>query len=174
MRAHSPFDTHLCTSLPNAPAFSDCLLRRWLLCIALLSPGASPAVAATFAVDDSASMVQQPSVQLKWRERAPGRRASTAADAVTRVNLILNTRPWAGKPAKIFMLLAPQSVRVTASWMTGGTLSPGQVQSGGRTLVFNGIAPASLQDLIEVRVTADGRELGIAQRLRFSYEIEVD
>lgn len=140
----------------------------------MLLTGTLSAVAATFPVDDSASVVQQPSVQLKWRERAPGRRATTAADASTRVNLVLNTRPWAGKPAKIFMLLAPQAVRVTASWTTRGTLSPGQVQSGGRTLVFNGVVPASLQDLIEVTVTADGRELGTAQRLRFSYEIEVD
>ena len=147
-------------------------MRLSLLCCALTLQGSVQA--ATFSVDDSASVVQQPSVQLKWRERAPGARTSTLADATTRVNLVLNTRPWAGKQARVFMVLAPQPVRVTAVWTTRGTLSPGQVQSGSRTLVFAGILPASLQDQIDVTVTTDGRELGVAQRLRFSYEVEVN
>ena len=143
-----------------------------LVCVALVAPRV--AGASSFALDDSASVVQQPSVQLKWRERGPAARASSLADATTRVNVVLNPRPWLGKQARVFMLLAPQAVRVTALWTTHGILLPGQVQSGGRTLVYEGLMPGSLQDLIEVTVTTDGRELGLPQRLRFSYEIEVN
>lgn len=151
-------------------------MNRCLRALLLLLLGASPdwGAAATFVLDDSASVVQQPSVQIKWREAGPGRGASTLADASTRVNLVLNTHPWAGRAARVYMVLAPQPVRVTARWTTRGILLPGQLQSGARTLVFEGVVPATLQDLLEVMVSTDGRELGVAQRLRFTYEIELN
>ncbi len=158
----------LCTSLP---------LRRNIARLAfaggLAGCFAGAALAAgVFPLDDSASVVMAPVSQLKWRTPGPGARRDAMADAATQVQLVLNTQPWLGKHARIYMLLAPQPVRVTVRWTTRGVLLPGTLQSGGRVLVFEGNVPLSLRERLDVIVSADGRELGAAQRLQFSYEIE--
>ena len=140
--------------------------------IAVLAFIAPLGSAATFAVDDSASVVSTPVSQLRWRATGTGAQREPAADASTQVRLVLNTQPWAGHRARIYMVLAPQPVRVAVRWATRGVLLPGSLQSGGRALVFDGTVPAVLQDQLDVTVTADGRELGTPQRLKFTYEIE--
>jgi hypothetical protein len=97
-----------------------------------------------------------------------------AIDGRTRVSLSLNTRAWAGKHGRIYMLLAPQPVRFEVSWTTRGTLQPGRLEPGQRQLVFDGLVPGpTLTDTLELALSADGRELQAAQQMRFSYEIEV-
>ena len=59
--------------------------------LALISPGVS---AATFPLDDSASMVLMPMSQLRWRATGAGAQLESAADAGTQMRLVLNTQPW--------------------------------------------------------------------------------
>ena len=148
-------------------------LARWGVALALLAcAGAALAAGGTFGLDDSGSLVLNPAPQMRWRAPGPGAARDSMADASTQVQLVLNTQPWIGRRARIYMALAPQPVRVTVRWTTQGVLLPGTLQAGRRVLVFEGVVPASLRDRLDVTVSADGRELGAAQRMNFSYEIE--
>ena len=73
----------------------SCLLSAlWVACLsvlALISPGM---LAATFPLDDSASMVLMPMSQLRWRATGAGAQLESAADAGTQMRLVLNTQPW--------------------------------------------------------------------------------
>lgn len=138
-----------------------------------LAPWTSAVQAAVFPVDDSASVVQGAQQRMQWRHLGPGRAADNSADVVTSVQLVLNTQPWAGKQGRIFMVLPPQPVRVQVVWRTRGITLPGSMQSGERALIFEGRIPDAIRDRIDVRVSVDGRELSTAQRLNFSYEIEL-
>ncbi|HEY6356516.1 MAG TPA: hypothetical protein VIY30_18690 [Burkholderiaceae bacterium] len=134
----------------------------------------SPTHAAVYALDDSATIVHGGIVAMQWRSATPGPRATPSVDGRTLVSLALNTQRWAGKRGRIYMALAPQPVRCEVRWTTRGMTLPGRIEPGQRVLVFEGIVPGpTLNDTLEVSVSADGRELQLAQRLRFSYEIEV-
>ena len=130
--------------------------------------------AATYPIDDSASVVHRPLLDMQWRAPAPGAGASFAVDARTTVGLSLDTRRWAGRHGRVFMALAPQPVRCVLSWTTGGRLAAGRLEPGQRTLVYEGQLPAlPLTDTLVLHVTADGRELQAAQQLRIGYDVEV-
>jgi hypothetical protein len=132
------------------------------------------AQAATYPLDDSATIVQGGPLAMRWRSTAPGPQSNAAVDAVTVVNLSLNTQPWAGKRGRVYMRIAPQPVRFQVQWTTRGRLNGGRMESGQRVLIYDGVVPGpSLTDTLEVTVSADGRALVSAQQLRFSYEIEV-
>jgi hypothetical protein len=151
-------------------------------CKALATAGAwfallgcvAPCAAATYEIDDSASVVLSPVTPLHWRANGQGAARDSAADALTQVQLVLNTQPWAGRHGRVFMALAPQPVRVKVRWTTRGPMLAGSLQSGQRVLVYDGVLPASLRDFLELVVSADGRELNMPQRLNFSYQIDVD
>jgi hypothetical protein len=140
----------------------------------VLALAASHASATVYPVDDSATIVHQNSLAMQWRSATPGPRSTPAVDARTVVSLSLNTQRWVGKHGRVFMLLAPQPVRCQVIWTTRGLVLGGRLEPGQRTLVFDGVIPGTvLADTLELSVTADGRELQAAQRLHFSYEIEV-
>jgi hypothetical protein len=138
---------------------------------ALLWPSSK---AATHAVDDSASVAHRPVLDMQWRTPAPGAQASHAVDGRTLVSLSLDTRRWAGRHGRVFMVLAQQPLRCVLSWTTQGRLVAGRLEPGQRTLVYEGLLPAlPLTDTLVLQVTADGRELQAAQQLRIGYEVEV-
>jgi hypothetical protein len=132
------------------------------------------ALAATYPLDDSASIVQGGPLPMRWRSAAPGRQSSPAVDGHTRVTLTLNTQRFAGKRGRIYMVLAPQPVRFQVEWTTRGRLAAGRIEPGQRVLVFDDVVPGpTLNETLDVSISADGRELMTAQQLRFTYEIEV-
>ena len=135
-----------------------------------------PASAATFRVDDSATLPNESSTAMKWRSLAPSRAAGNAVEGSSVLTVRLNTAPWLNRNGKIYMALAEQPIgQVNAEWSTQGKLLPGQLVSGNRTLVYSGPIRASLiEDTIVLKLTADGRRLIAPQRLQFYFEIDVD
>jgi hypothetical protein len=135
---------------------------------------AAPAIAHVYPVDDSATVVVSGPAKMRWRTNVPRGPEAHLVDARGTVQLVLNTGPWAGKPARIYMLLAPQPLRMQVQWNGRGVFLPGRLQPGQRTLVFEGPIPGPMmRDTLDLTVTANGREMASAQRLQFSYEIEV-
>lgn len=130
---------------------------------------------ATFQVDDSLSQVQEPSAQLRWRTIIPNRATANILDAAVNVRIVLNTSPWIGKPARIYMLMPtqPQS-SLNVQWTTSGLLLPGQLFGGQRRLVFQGVIPGPrVEDWMHVAITTDARDQVTAPRTNFTFEIEV-
>ena len=158
----------------------DCaVLRAALLpivCVVSMILSASPATAATFAVDDSTSYTRDANTAMKWKLGSASRRAGSAVEGATVVTVRLNLAPWANKTGKVYMLLARQALApVKASWTTQGRLLAGQLISGNRTLVYAGpIRSAVLEDTIALTLETDGQRLVSAQRLQFYFEIDVD
>lgn len=134
------------------------------------------ATAATFAVDDSTSYTHDANTAMKWKLVAPSRRLGSLVEGATLVTVRLNLMPWANKNGKIYMALGKQAIGpVKATWTTQGRLLAGQLNSGDRTLVYAGpIRTAILEDTITLTIETDGQRLVSAQRLQFTFEIDVD
>jgi hypothetical protein len=89
------------------------------------------------------------------------------------VSLSLDTRRWAGRHGRVFMVMAPQPLACVLSWTTRGRLQAGRLEPGHRTLVYEGLLPLlPLTDTLTLQVSADGRELQAAQQLHIVYELE--
>jgi hypothetical protein len=158
------------------------LLLGVLLCCT--SGSALPAFAAqddavpsgrVFRVDDSGTVVLDPVLEMQWQP--PGASGSTSlVSASTRVSIQLNLAAWVGRTGRIYMTL-PRSPgpTVRATWRTGGTLLPGTVLSGDRTLVYAGpVTSPVMRDLIDIALEADGARLSQPEALAFGFEIELD
>lgn len=164
------------SNVPHAasPALPD---RRRLMAVGLWSALASwahSARAATYLLDDSASIVHRRELQMQWRATSPGVRGWHTVDGGTRVSLSLDTRRWAGKHGRVWMGLAPQPLACVLSWTSGGRLSAGRLEPGQRSAVYDGLVPvAPLNDTLMLQLSADGRELQASQQLRITYELEV-
>jgi len=143
---------------------------------ALLAVAPLAAAAATFRVDDSATLPNEANTPMQWRSLAPNRAVGNAVDGTSVFRVRLNTAPWLNKVGKIYMALPEQPIgTVTAEWSTQGRLLPGTLVSGNRTLVYSGpIRTPLLEDTIALRISADGRRLVSPQRLQFYFEIDVD
>ena len=142
----------------------------------MVAAAASTAQAATYRVDDSASLPRESSTSMKWRSFAPTRASGNLVEGANQVTVRLNLAPWLNRNGRIYMVLPEQPIgQVTAEWSTQGKLLPGQLQSGNRTLVYSGPIRASmLDDTILLKLTADGRRLVSPLRLDFYFEIDVD
>ena len=141
------------------------------LCLAL------PCGAATFRVDDSASIPGEGLTAMRWRSLAPDRGAgSNDVEGNLLVTVRLNLAPWVNRQGRIFMVLPQQALgQVNAEWTTQGKLIAGKITSGNRTLVYSGpIRSALLEDTIVMRIWTDGRRLVSTQRLDFNFEIDID
>lgn len=126
-------------------------------------------------IDDSATVVLDPAPKMNWRTLSPKSR-DNAIIGRTRVNVKLNTSPWLGKKAKIYMVMPAETAGTMAlEWRSSGTLQDGKLKSGGRTLVYNGvIRNPRMEDIFDVEIEADGTRVSQTQQLRISYEIEVE
>ena len=149
-------------------------MKRLLLALPLFASLASGA--ATFRVDDSASLPNEANTPMQWKSLAPNRAVGNAIEGTMVVQVRLNTAPWINKTGKIYMALPEQPIgTVTADWSTQGRLLPGSLVSGRRTLVYSGpIRTSLLEDTIALRISADGRRVVSPQRLQFYFEIDVD
>jgi len=146
------------------------------LALALLVAAPLAASAATFRVDDSATLPNEANTAMQWRSLAPNRTVGNAVEGTSVFTVRLNTAPWLNRVGKIYMALPEQPIgTVTAQWSTQGRLLPGELLSGRRTLVYSGpIRTPLLEDTIALRISADGRRLVSPQRLQFYFEIDVD
>lgn len=139
--------------------------------------GAAPATnGRVFRVDDSATVVLDPFLEMQARVPGRGSSASPLVSARTRVSVQLNLAPWVGRSGRIYMSLPRTSgPTVRAIWSTGGTLLPGSLLSGDRTVVYAGPLPEPLlRDLIDIKLEADGARLIRPEALAFGFEIEID
>lgn len=146
-----------------------------LIAMASLTTLPLTASAATFRVDDSGTRVSAPLVPMRWRTLVPGRGSDNTAEGQLQVALRLNVLPWLNRRGRIYMTLAPapSGDTIRATWRTQGRLLPGSVQSGGRTVIYEGALPSpTIEETIELIITADGRGLTSPQALQFSFEIE--
>jgi len=144
------------------------------LATALLCSTVAPA--AVYRVDDSGTVVGQPTTAMRWRKPAPGRAADDTVDGQLSVALRLNLQAWLNRRGRLYMGLEPAAdgVRVQATWQTQGRLLPGSLRDGSRTLVYEGpITDPFLQESILLHLTTDGRVLERVQSLRFFFELEV-
>ena len=152
-----------------------CFTAASLIAIASMSTWPIKASATTFRVDDSGTRMSSPLVPMRWRTLVPGRGSDNTAEGQAQVALRLNVLPWLNQRGRIYMTLAPapSGDTIQASWRTQGRLLPGRVRSGGRTVIYEGAMPAStIEETIELTITADGRGLASPQALQFSFEIE--
>lgn len=136
---------------------------------------ATAAPAATYRIDDSASLVEARSVRMKWEQVAPGSDSARVAGGLT-VQARLDVSPWQGRMGRVYLTLpVSATVPVTARWTTRGRLLPGSLRSGERVLVYAGpIATPMLEDTLEFVLQADGRELVRHERLEFAFEIDLE
>jgi hypothetical protein len=151
------------------------------LFVAVLASGEAVAVQPTadigrvFKVDDTGTVVLDPVLEMQWQP--PGEAGSSSVvSGATRVSVQLNLAAWVGRSGRIYMTL-PRTTgpTVRASWKTGGTLLPGTMASGDRTLVFAGaITGPVMRDLIDMQLRADGALLAQPEALAFGFEIELD
>ena len=151
--------------------------HRFTAAVALLLPlVAAPAVAATYRVDDSATIPLESSAVLRWRQIAPSRGGDNTVDGSTTVQVRLNLSPWLKRSGRVFLVLPEQPPgRVVVRWTTQGRLLPGQLASGQRALVFTGpIASPVLDETLVLRIETDGTRLSSSYRLAFHFEIDVD
>jgi hypothetical protein len=131
--------------------------------------------ATTAIIDDSATVVLDSTPAMNWRSVTPKNR-DNAITGRTRVNVRLATAAWLGKSARIYMVLPSEtSGSVKVAWRGQGLLQDGQLVPGQRALVYSGIIREKrMEDVIDVRVEADGTRISAPQQLRFHFEIDVD
>jgi len=144
--------------------------------ILILSLSAAPAAAATWPVDDSASLPGRATAVMQSRPPGPDRAGGAIAEGQTTVRLVLNTARWVRRSGRIYMLAAsPPSGPVEVSWTTQGRLLPGSMVTGERGLVYAGpITAAAIADTVTVRVATDARRLVADEDLAFQFEIDVE
>ena len=142
----------------------------------LLTLAAGCASAATFRVDDSASVPAESNVRLKWRDLVPGRRPDNTLEGAVGVAIRLNLAPWVNRTGRLFLVLPEQPIGVVrAKWTTQGRLLPGQLISGQRRVVYMGpITTPLLEETLALEIEADGDRLPNLHRLNFHFEIDID
>ena len=151
---------------------------RSAVLVGLLTAGVlamSPAAATTSRVDDTGTVVSDAVVPMRWKQLLPGPAADHAVQASLRVAVRLNTLRWIHQPIRLYMALAPAagSAPVHASWKTQGRWLPGSLRSGGRALVFEGVAGSALmEEALDLALQTDGRALASLQSLQFYFEID--
>lgn len=137
---------------------------------------AAPAAAATYRLDDSASMPRESTALLAWSSAVPSRSGDDALHSTIGVALRLDVGAWQGRAGRIYLVLPEQSTSgVRLAWRTQGRMLPGQATHGQRVLVFEGsIAAPYLEERLELDIEASGGQLLGTQPLNFHFEIDVD
>lgn len=146
------------------------------LTLALGAGTPAPATAATYIVDDGATIPQESTALLRWRQTAPSRANDNTMDGALTVVVRLNLAPWMNRVGRVFLALPEQGTTpVKVSWTTRGRLLPGTLTPGNRVLVLSGpITTPVLEETLVLQIEADGSRLIGKQRLKFQFEIDVD
>jgi hypothetical protein len=154
-------------------------MKARMLHLAAVAAGlvvAGTAGAATFRVDDSATIPFESSATLNWRRVAPSRGGDDTMEGSAKVQVRLNLSPWLNRVGRVFLVLPEQPPgQVAVRWTTQGRLLPGQLVSGQRALVYAGpISAPVLDETLVLLIEADGTRLTGTHRLNFHFEIDVD
>jgi hypothetical protein len=163
--------TRRCVVTATTAAFMAAIVPT-LAALALCA--AQSAQALTTRVDDTGSTLSEGVVPMQWRQLVPGRAADNTVQGAVRVALKLNMGRWLNQPVRLYMGLAPVTGEpVTAEWRTQGRLLPGTLRSGGRTLIYDGVAASrNLEETLELTLRTDGRALVSTQSLQFYFEVD--
>ncbi|MDP3809747.1 MAG: hypothetical protein U1B84_31180 [Variovorax sp.] len=148
----------------------SCLVLAGLCWLAL------PALANPHRLDDSLSHTVPPNVQMQWRELPTSQPGASGMEAWLRVNVRIDTRNWAGRFGRVYMVLPrDQTSNIEAVWTSQGRLQAGRLVSGERSLVYAGTMPAAtLEDQLLVRLRSGPDWQGNSRRLNFHFELDAD
>ncbi len=137
---------------------------------------AASAIAATYPVDDRATVPYRSTAKMDWDRALPARGISAGLSGNLAVQVRLDVRPWRNRTGRIFLRLQNATVNaISAAWTTQGRLLPGSVQTGERTLVYSGpIQVDAIEDVMTVALRGDGRRLIRDEVASFSFEIDVN
>ena len=137
---------------------------------------ASHSAAATYRVDDSASLPAESTALLRWRQSASSRTTDATLEGGTTVAVRLNLAPWLDREVRLYLVLPEQgSALVKARWRTQGRLLPGEIAPGQRVIVYQGpITTPFLEETLSLSFEADGNRLPGMQRLDFHFEIDTE
>lgn len=153
-------------------------MKAWRLALlaALTALVSAAALANPHRLDDSLSHTVPPNVQMQWRPMPPGQSDAGGMEAWLRVNVRINTRDWAGRSGRVYMVLPrDQASTIEAVWTTQGRLQTGRLVSGERTLVYAGQLPgATLEDQLQVRLRSGPDWQSSSRRLNFHFELDID
>jgi hypothetical protein len=132
--------------------------------------------AAAFRLDDSASEVMGGTVAMKWESPVPRPGEKDDLVGMTVVVVRLDVSAFIGRRARIYHVLPAQpSGPYQVRWTTRGTLLPGELQDGGRALVFSGeIQSGRMEDTFRLQVKNAGEHVAREERLTFGFEIELE
>jgi len=157
------------------------IARTLALCLGVLS--GSPTAGAE-RLDDSASPRQRVEATVEWFAEASPEDLSedefhTVIARVSGVEVRLDTSPFAGREARIFLrvpvqvrgLRSPNGMRI--DWRTQGLFADGSVVPGNRTVIFDGVVPATtMADIFDFVLYIDSRELFPPLAFEPIYEID--
>lgn len=153
-------------------------MKRTLVPIALLlCLGVAPAqTAQTHRLDDSLSHVVPPDTRMRWLPLARTAGGQAMVEAWVRVNVRIDTRAWAGRQGRVYMVLPrDEASSIEAQWTTQGRLLAGRLVSGERALVHAGPIPGpTLDDQLTVRLRSGADWQSDARRLSFHFELDTD
>lgn len=151
-------------------------LRCTLVGTALILACAAASHAATHRLDDQGTQVLGGRLLLDWAppSRAQARLQTLSGRAV--VDLRLNTQAWQGRQGRIYLLLDKDGdPSVQLQWAAQGRIRAGTLQSGGRTLLFEGLLPGPrLEQRLELRVSTQAGWRGDHRALNFYCELDTD
>jgi len=149
-----------------------CLLSAIHLMTA--SAGAQGIASRAHLIDDS--LTQAPLTQFRWRDPSPSGHTSKALFATSEVRVVLNVQQWAGRQARIYLRLAPQSpTNTTIEWPSGAIFVAGRLAAGQRQVVYEGrIASPLLRDILRLTVDTDVSSAASIAKLNLLFEIEAE
>jgi hypothetical protein len=137
---------------------------------------ASTAAAATYRVDDSASLPRESSALLNWRQAVPTRDGDNVLTGTSNLLLRLDVSAWTNRRARLYLVLPEQPAPIIRlHWRTQGRLLPGLALPGQRVLVYDGtIQSPWVEERFDLNIEAAGSGLSSMQPLTFYFEIDVD
>lgn len=145
-----------------------------LLLLAAAFPAAS--TAETFRLDDSASLPDESTALLNWRQFASTDRSQAMLEGSVAVSVRLDLTPVLDRTGRLYLVLPEQGTTpVRAKWTTQGRLLPGEISPGQRVVVFQGpVTTPFLEETLALVIEADGNYLPGMQRLDFHFEFDAD
>jgi hypothetical protein len=159
-----------------------CTLTRYLVLLCLLGMHGQLAAAR---LDDSLSPRQQHDLDLAWKhsgntDSLSEQEFNSVIAHARNVDTRLDTSRYLGSQARIYLEL-PVLVRgltqpsgLQLSWTTNGLFNAGQLTTGNRQLIFEGLITDSvMRDIFNFTFELDARYLTQSLRLEPVYEIEI-
>jgi hypothetical protein len=112
---------------------------------------------------------------MRWKSSAPSRTGGgNLLIGTTTIRVHINVMPWIKRSGRIYLSLpAQQPGPISATWTTQGTLQPGQLQSGNRSLVYSGpITTAFIEDVLRFQFTVNAALIGRPCPVSFHFELD--